>query len=135
METVFYIDFSRTIHFILSDGRDTNTVPIVFSIVPINDAPILTSSITEVLYVEDDEAVSIADNISVSDIDSDISDATVIIIGLVDGDNDVVSFNTTLASQYGIDISMKHNVSDNSAILYLSGNATDAQYQEVSEQQ
>ena len=120
------------VRFTLSDGKDTNAVFIDFSIVPINDAPTLTSSITEVLYVEDDEPVTIAGNISVRDIDSNIINATVIITDLVDGDNDAVSFNMTLASQYNISISTERDANDNSAVFHLSGSATDDQYQEVS---
>jgi VCBS repeat-containing protein len=94
---------------------------VTFTIVAVNDAPVVTPSTTDRSYTENDTSVVANDTLTLSDVDSDnITGATVKISSGLNAD-DVLAFTNTS------NISGSYDA--NRGLLTLSGTATKADYQ------
>jgi len=114
----------RTVSIMINDGDDDST-PLTreIEIIPVNDAPVLSSiEALPAQFNEDGLPVGLTGNIAVNDIDdTNIESATVSITGNFVTGEDVLSFS----SQNGISGSFDQAT----GIMSLTGSATLAQYQ------
>jgi hypothetical protein len=115
----------RTISFIVNDGTlNSNIVIRTINIIPVNDAPVITSNVGSILFTEKDPALVIDPNITVTDVDnSSLVNATVAIGGNFAGSEDVLGFVT----QGGI----SGNYNTGTGVLSLTGISNISNYQAV----
>ncbi|MBD2092918.1 calcium-binding protein [Microcoleus sp. FACHB-1515] len=118
---------NRTIAIVVNDGsQDSNTIERTVTIVPVNDAPIVTTSTGTAVFTEDGSAVVIDSGLALADADSlTIDRATVTISNFVEG-QDILSFTNSGA------ISSSFNAQ--SGVLTFSGRASIADYQAALQQ-
>ncbi|CAN2048059.1 hypothetical protein GMMP1_550002 [Candidatus Magnetomoraceae bacterium gMMP-1] len=88
----------RTVSFIINDGKaESNTISQTIIIIPINDAPVLMGASETTTYTENDTAIALADNFTITDLDdTNIESAKIIISQNYISSEDVLSFSDTV---------------------------------------
>ncbi|KAI6650765.1 protocadherin Fat 4-like [Oopsacas minuta] len=84
---------SRTIEFLVDDNseRFSQTRYCIISLIPINDIPVISLSVTQISYSEGDPAIILSDEVSIIDNDDDtLSWARVEIRNRLDGENELL---------------------------------------------
>ena len=108
---------------IANGGVDLDQSPntLTFDVTPVNDAPVLTTTVSPLAYTDGDGAVAIDPGITVSDIDSaNLSGATVSITTGYNATEDTLAFTNTP------NITVQNNTG---GVLTLTGTDTVANYQ------
>jgi hypothetical protein len=113
---------NRTLQFIVQDGTDNSNIATrAIQVISVNSAPVVTASSSSAVYRENDNAIAIDPDITLSDIDnSNLVGATITLGGYVTG-QDQVSFT----NQNGITGSFNNST----GVLTLTGTASVANYQ------
>jgi large repetitive protein len=113
---------NRIIEFTVTDGTVSSTVKTrTIRVNPINDAPVVTTSLTAIAYIRNSGAVAIDPSLSVTDPDNaSLTGATVTLYGYIPGE-DFLSFS----DQNGITGSFN----EATGVLTLKGNAPIGNYQ------
>ncbi|MCA1971595.1 MAG: tandem-95 repeat protein [Caenispirillum sp.] len=105
-----------------SGGARSDIDTVAITVTPVNDAPVVVTSLGSLIYTENDPATAVDPNLTVTDIDNaNLTGATVRISANYAGGEDVLGFT----SMFGITGSWNAAT----GTLTLSGTATVAQYQ------
>ncbi|MEL7472289.1 MAG: FG-GAP-like repeat-containing protein, partial [Planctomycetota bacterium] len=116
----------RVASLVISDG-DATSGPVgrTIEIEPVNDAPEIDVD-ASLLFPENNDPLAVSPTLAISDVDNDtLASATVLIASGFNADEDVLAWNTALASNLGIMVS----VTSGGAGLALSGVAELADYE------
>ena len=82
---------SRTVNFTVNDNseRFAPTRFCFISLIPVNDLPVITLDTTQIYYSEDDPAIVLSEQLTITDNDHDtLSEARVELLGRLDGENE-----------------------------------------------
>ena len=122
-------DGPRYIHFQACDHPSQCSAVAVTTVIilPVNDAPSVVLRIVSITFQEGMDAVRLAPNLTVSDVDNTtLASATVQLENVLDGDKEVLLVNTSLTT-----ISMQTNRDQDTVWLRLNGIATLSEYERV----
>ena len=126
------------LHFliILSDHHSFSNLYLSqqFYVEPVNDAPRLyfstpPNNVTQLNYAEDDPPLPLTDDLVLQDIDTKIALVAVELSGLLNKEQDIFSFNETLANEYEVDITQA--AGGVTGTITLNGSASAEQYEQV----
>jgi cytochrome oxidase assembly protein ShyY1 len=114
---------NRTVSFVASDGTaNSNTATKTIVVVAVNDAPVVTTSVGNTTYTEDNPPVAVDNGLTVADVDNtNLASATVSITGNFQTGQDVLTFS----NQNGI----TGVYNSGTGVLTLTGSSTIANYQ------
>jgi len=105
------------------DGGATTTGAVSVEILPVNDAPELSLSVTSLDYQENAPPIAIASDLSVIDIDSQIVSAVISFVSRPDGPFETLSIDDS--------IGISHTVDPETGAITLAGSATPDAYQQI----
>ncbi|XP_019864320.1 PREDICTED: uncharacterized protein LOC109593738 [Amphimedon queenslandica] len=124
---------NRTIGFFIEDGENYKTVNFTFTIEPVNDPPEISFNnnltLKSIHYTEDDPPLLVAEDLILSDIDSNISNAILVFTGLSNGPSDYFSVNSSFIAAYGLQVNISDYTSNRTMIVH--GSASPAAYGKV----
>lgn len=104
---------------------------------PVNDPPTLffstpsSNALKQLVYLEDDPNLPLADDIVLQDVDTDIALVLVELSGLLNMEHDIFSFDEALANGYGVDVTRAVAVGGEVGTITLNGSASAEQYEQV----
>ena len=119
---------SRTVSFIINDNSERfSEIRFCFiSLIPVNDLPVITLGTTQVYYSEDDPAIILSEQLTITDHDHDnLVGAVIELLGRLDGESEMLSV------RFLGEVTLSVEFSSTTGILSISGLAPLSDYVDV----